>query len=82
MPRYVESIAPNGGIYKVCSMYEDDIEKEYPPIWFGAYLFFFFMHMYGISEDEARQLSLSELKKWVRKPCPEFLMKLYTEKII
>lgn len=79
MPRYVEYIAPNGGIYKVCSMHEDDIEKEYPPMWFGAYLFFFFMHMYGISEDEARHLSLSELKKWVRKPCPEFLLKLYTE---
>lgn len=79
MPRYVEYIAPNGGRYKVCSMYEDDIEKEYPPMWFCAYLFFFFMHMYGISEDEARQLSFSELKKWVRKPCPEFLLKLYTE---
>ena len=79
MPRYVEYIAPDGGKYKVLSMYTDNIEREYPPMWFGAYLFFFFMYMYGISEDEARQLSFSELEKWVRKPCPEFLQKLYTE---
>lgn len=31
------------------------------------------------SQDEARQLSFFELEKWVRKPCPEFLLKLYTE---
>lgn len=79
MPRYVEYIAPDGGKYKVLSMYTDNIEREYPPMWFGAYLFFFFMYMHGISEDEARQLSFSELEKWVRKPCPEFLLKLYTE---
>lgn len=78
MPRYVEYIAPDGGKYKVLSMYTDNIEREYPPMWFGAYLFFFFMYMHGISEDEARQLSFSELEKWVRKPCPEFLLKLYT----
>lgn len=79
MPRYVEYIAPDGGKYKVLSMYTDNIEREYPPMWFGAYLFFFFMYMHGVSEDEARQLSFSELEKWVRKPCPEFLLKLYTE---
>lgn len=79
MPRYVEYIAPDGGKYKVLSMYTDNIEREYPPMWFGAYLFFFFMYMHGISEDEARKLSFSELEKWVRKPCPEFLLKLYTE---
>lgn len=79
MPRYVEYITPNGGKYKVCSMYEDDIEKEYPPLWFGAYLFFLFMHIRGLSEDEARQLSFSELEKWVRKPCPVFMFKLYAE---
>lgn len=49
MPRYVEYIAPDGGKYKVLSMYTDNIEREYPPMWFGAYLFFFFMYMHGIS---------------------------------
>lgn len=79
MPRYIEFIAPDGGKYKVLSMYSDDIEREYPPMWFGAYLFFSFMHIHGLSEDEARQLSFCELEKWVRKPCPVFLLKLFTE---
>ena len=79
MPRYIEYIAPDGGKYKVLSMYTDDIEREYPPMWFGTYLFCFLMYMRGLPEDEARQLSFSELKKWGRKPCPEFLLKLYTE---
>lgn len=79
MPRYIEYIAPDGGKYKVLSMYSDDIEREYPPMWFGSYLFFFFMHIHGLSMDEARQLSFCELEKWVRKPCPVFLLKLFTE---
>ena len=78
MPRYAEYITPNGGKYKVCSMYED-IEREYPPMWFGAYLFFFLMKMHGLPEDEARERSFSELRKWVLKPVPGFLLDLYSE---
>lgn len=78
MPRYAEYFAPDGGKYKVCSMYED-IDKEYPPMWFGAYLFFFLMKMHGLTEDEARKKAFSELKTWVQKPVPSFLLELYSE---
>lgn len=78
MPSYVEYIAPGGGKYKVLSMYADDIEREYPLMWFGAYLFFFLMYMLGFQEDDARRLSFAELKKWVQKPCPEFLRDLFS----
>lgn len=78
MPRYAEYYAPNGGKYKVCSICED-IESEYPPMWLGAYLFVFLMKMHGLTEDEARKKAFSELKKWVQKPVPSFLLELYSE---
>lgn len=78
MPRYIEYISPEGGRYKVLSMYADDIEREYPPMWLGTCLFFFMMYMCGLSEDEAREYSYAELKMWAQKPCPGFLRDLYS----
>lgn len=77
MPRYMEIIDPKGGKYKILSSYNDTIEKVFPPMWFGAYKFFQLMELGGYPEDVAREMAFAELKEWVRKPCPDFLLALY-----
>ena len=77
MPRYIEMQDPKGGKYKIISLYNDTIEKVFPPLWIGAYKFFQLKEVGGYPDDVARQMSLDELRRWVQKPCPEFLLALY-----
>ena len=77
MPKYIELIDSKGRMYILLSSYNDVIEKIFPPMWFGAYKFFQLTELCGYSEDEAREIAYKELKKWVRKPCPVFLLALY-----
>ena len=80
MPRIIELKAPDGGRYKICSMYEDDIEHVSPMMWFGAYKFFQLTQLGGYSNDKAKEMSMDMLKAYVSRPCPSFLLDLYTSK--
>ena len=66
-----------GGIYKICSMYEDIIEKQPPALWFGANAFFQLEHLGNYPEDKAREGAMAMLKEWAAKPCPGFLLGLF-----
>ena len=77
MPQYVEIIDPKGGKYIFLSSFNDVIEKVYPPKWFGAYKMFQLTELGGYPEEIAREMAFAELEEWVRKPCPDFLMRLY-----
>lgn len=77
MPRIIELIDPNGGKYKICSLYGDIIEQISPILWFGAYNFFTLTQLDGCPDDKARKMSMEIVKDYVRRPCPTFLMELY-----
>ena len=78
MPRVIELKDPEGGgIYKICSMYEDIIEKQPPALWFGANAFFQLEHLGNYPEDKAREGAMAMLKEWAGKPCPGFLLGLF-----
>lgn len=76
MPKVYTLKAPNG-FYTVCSMDDDVIEREFPPMWLGAYVFFKLIHVDNIPEDDARKRAFEILKHWVDKPCPAFLIDLF-----
>ena len=78
MPKVIELKDPDGGVYKICSMYEDMIEKQSPVLWFGACAFFQLTHLGNYPEDKARDRAMAMLKEWVSKPCPIFLLSLFS----
>lgn len=80
MPRIIELQAPDGGRYKICSMYDEDVERESPLMWFGSCTFFQLTQLAGYSNDKAKEMSMDLLKDYVSRPCPRFLLDLYTSK--
>ena len=77
MPRIIELKAPDGGRYKICSMYDDVIERISPIMWLGAYKFFQLTELGGYPNDKAREMSMDMLKAYVSGPCQSFLLELY-----
>lgn len=78
MPRYVTINAPNGSTYRCSSSLSDVIEKINPGLWLGAYRMHFLQEICKYPEDVAREMAWAYLIEWVNKPCPEYLVRLYT----
>lgn len=70
--------APDGSTYRCSSSLSDEIEKVHPGLWFGAYRMNFLQDICKYPENEAREQAWEDLREWVAKPCPEYLISLYT----
>ena len=80
MPRFVKLNAPDGGHYLVCSSYEDTIEKVSPIMWFYAYSCFQLREMAGLTEEEAKRMSIDRLRSYGAKKVPDNLRLIFTKK--
>lgn len=78
MPRIINIKASDGSLYKVCSMYDDTIEKIVPSSWFIINVHSYLTKMLAIPDFISMEMSMRLLKKYVQRPCPEFLLELYT----
>ena len=77
MPRYMEVKAPDNSTYKLSS-FDDEVEGVRPGDWYGAYKMYYLQYFCKVPEDQAREMAWASLKEWVNKPCPEYLVRLYT----
>lgn len=77
MPRYMEVKAPDDSTYKLSS-FDDEIEPVHPGLWYGAFKMYYLQYFCKIPEDQAREMAWASLREWANKPCPEYLIRLYT----
>ena len=78
MPRYMVANALDGSTYRMTSSLNDEIERIDPGLWLGAYRMHILEVICKYPENIAREMAWSWLREWVNKPCPDYLVRLYS----